>query len=106
MELQGLCIILSIELGKNKNVKKDVETHVFMKRLTTLILILKLEGMNAKEKANRLFTLMWGKLQNGMPREEAKRCAIIAVDEILDLDEMHFLDREYWEKVKTEIEKL
>ena len=38
--------------------------------------------------------------------EHAKEFALIAVDEILDLDEMHFLDREYWEEVKTEIEKL
>jgi uncharacterized membrane protein len=42
----------------------------------------------------------------------AKRCALIAVDEILDVDyfdmsEEHFENiMEYWEQVKHEIEKL
>lgn len=81
-----------------------------MKRLTTLILILKLEDVNTKEKAKELVQKYidnaYQEDKEGLYTPIAKQCAIIAVDEILDLDEMHFLDREYWQEVKTEIEKL
>lgn len=81
-----------------------------MKRLTTLILILKQEDMNAKEKAKELVQKYidnaYQEDKEGLYTPIAKQCAIIAVDEILDLDEMHFLDREYWQEVKIEIEKL
>lgn len=72
--------------------------------------------MTAKEKASILFTLMWGVIDNVMPREEAKRCALIAVDEILNTNTLQ--DRscgfiplcekhtKYWQEVKTELEKL
>lgn len=68
--------------------------------------------MTAEEKASILFTLMWGVIDNGMPREEAKRCALIAVDEILEAFpkewngfEYESCD-EYWKQVKQEILKL
>ena len=44
---------------------------------------------------------------------DAKQCALIAVDEILDLKHivtlrrnMHEMELEYWDEVKQEIEKL
>lgn len=72
--------------------------------------------MKEKEKAKQIHTLMYGSLENGVTWEEAKRCSLIAVDEILKtgtlkerscgyltLCESHI---EYWEEVKQEIEKL
>ncbi len=37
---------------------------------------------------------------------KAKQCAIIAVDEILNLDYFSEEGREYWQEIKNEIEKL
>ena len=70
--------------------------------------------MNAKQKANDLFQQMYNKIQTdelGLNYESAKRCAIIAVDEILwQADNWGVLQvikyREYYKQVKTEIEKL
>lgn len=36
----------------------------------------------------------------------AKQCALIAVDEIVVVGVMNFNDMQYWQQVKTEIEKL
>ena len=36
----------------------------------------------------------------------AKQCALIAVYEIINLDDFSIEGREYWEEVKNEIEKL
>jgi hypothetical protein len=65
--------------------------------------------MTAKEKAKELvekFTF------NCRECDNAKQCALIAVDEILD-DDMYGMDEElfeerinYWEEVKQEIELL
>ena len=43
---------------------------------------------------------------NLMFKNEAKICAIIAIDEIIDLDYFSEEGREYWLKVKKEVEKL
>jgi hypothetical protein len=83
--------------------------------------------MTPKEKANQTFLKMYDKIENataGLFSEDvayidarykaAKQCALIAVDEILS----HIIittnqsglvrdfQKEYWQKVKTEIEKL
>lgn len=67
--------------------------------------------MTAKKKAIRLFTIMYGEFENGISHKEAKRCALIAVDEIMkqcfdyrDIDLQASYD--YWQEVKQEIEKL
>ena len=36
----------------------------------------------------------------------SKQCAIIAVDEIINIRLLFFDEKEYWQKVKTEIENL
>jgi hypothetical protein len=65
--------------------------------------------MTPKEKAEELFNkyciyLRAGLLYDDEAREDAKQCALIAVDEIL---EECVLERDwYWEEVKQEIEKL
>jgi hypothetical protein len=74
--------------------------------------------MTPKEKAIELYnkflnpsggTYLYGMLEH----ESAKECALIAVDEILDLKHivtlrrnMHEMELEYWDEVKQEIENL
>ncbi len=66
--------------------------------------------MTAKEKAKELYE----KFYYGLPKSSdawlhtnSKQCAIIAVDEIiLVADAFNELEKEYWEKVKDEINKL
>jgi hypothetical protein len=67
--------------------------------------------MEPQEKAIELFdkyamylraNLMYDEEAN----EDAKQCAIIAVDEILELDNFSVEGRDYWQEVKQEIEKL
>lgn len=67
--------------------------------------------MTPKEKAEELvdkFTLYLGTDVTGQEyyvnELDAKRCALIAVDEILQLCPL--ANRDYWEQVKQEIEKL
>lgn len=75
--------------------------------------------MTPKEKAEELvskyYDIEW--LYEGynifMPKEKAKQCALIAVDEIIeaiDFDWMEVQNLErvhtYWQEVKQEIEKL
>ena len=60
--------------------------------------------MDAKEKAEKLFITMLSYVS----RNEAKQCALIAVDEILNINSV---DKDYdlsyfWEEVKQELEKL
>jgi hypothetical protein len=52
-----------------------------------------------------------GKMEEN--KQDAKQCALIAVDEILDLKHivtlrrnMHEMELEYWDEVKQEIENL
>ena len=68
--------------------------------------------MTPKEKAIELYNKMY---DYSLFEEEAKRCALIAVDEILNGYEFDSLDIEhkrimdninYWDKVKQEIENL
>ena len=40
------------------------------------------------------------------PQRFAKQCALIAVDEILNITLFYFEDEQYWQEVKAEIEKL
>jgi len=59
--------------------------------------------MSPKEKAKELFD----KFSLGYYHaENAKRCALIAVDEIINLDDFSIEGRKYWKEVKQEIEKL
>ena len=72
--------------------------------------------MTPKQKAEELFDKM--STNNGDEHHHctyyvAKQCALIAVDEILDLKHivtlrrnMHEMELEYWEQVKQEIENL
>jgi hypothetical protein len=79
--------------------------------------------MTPKEKANILHTLMYGNLDNGITWQEAKQCAIIAVDEILEVTKLPTYSintftgsglrmlngynySSYWQEVKLELEKL
>ena len=74
--------------------------------------------MTPKEKAEELADKMYSKscLDNGMSYGEAKECALIAVDEILQIqsitmypvieDNYIYGHKDYWNKVKQEIEKL
>ena len=63
--------------------------------------------MTPKEKAEDLY----GKMRIDLAPILAKQCALIAVDEILEMD-LPILEEEadtfydYWEKVKHEIQKL
>ena len=57
--------------------------------------------MTPKEKAIELYNKMY---DYSLFEEEAKRCALIAVDEILKTNP--YKARNYWHEVKTEIEKL
>ncbi len=60
------------------------------------------------------FTTDWDYAANGAENEyyNAEKCAIIAVDEILDASPMYYTgfeyesNLEYWQQVKTEIKKL
>ena len=61
--------------------------------------------MTPKEKARELFDKMcyWHKVDGGSNQHEAKQCALIAVDEIIDTPNPM---PNYWQEVKQEIEKL
>ena len=72
--------------------------------------------MEAKEKAEELFNkyciyLRAGLLYDDEARQDAKECALIAVDEIFfalkyNLDGATSGSVKYWQKVKQEIEKI
>ena len=59
----------------------------------------------AKELVDKYYHLFSVELENTIDYREAKQCALIAVDEILDNCENIF-EAEYWQEVKQEIEKL
>jgi len=67
-------------------------------------------GMSPQDKAEVLFDMMYNvedpMCEYPMCFYTAKQCALIAVDEILELDDFSVEGREYWQQVKTEIEKL
>ena len=60
--------------------------------------------MTPKEKALQLVEQF--SLVGLQQREEGIACAIIAVDEILNIRLLFFDEKEYWQKVKKEIENL
>jgi hypothetical protein len=69
--------------------------------------------MDAREKAKELFNKMYfSEDQDGfhsMNKYRAKECALIAVDEIIDLlwhTHRNETEYRYWQEVKQEIEKL
>ena len=64
--------------------------------------------MEAKEKAEE-FVLLFFRIQdesNETTWNQAKQCALIAVDLVLDILNQSTLEFEYWEEVKTKIEEL
>ena len=71
----------------------------------------------AKELVDKYFYLFSVELENTIENYEAKECALIAVDEIIECtpsvdmyppncQSIHSRVREYWQEVKQEIEKL
>jgi hypothetical protein len=66
--------------------------------------------MTPQEKAKELVYKFDDTMEFSTPQRFAKKCALIAVDEILDsLDYDYILFKqqsEYWKEVKQEIEKL
>jgi hypothetical protein len=77
--------------------------------------------MTPKEKAEGLFNKYYLKTESGMDKDfgwvcislnkgMAKSCALIAVDEIIkdreNLSEYYWIDLDYWQQVKHEIEIL
>jgi hypothetical protein len=71
---------------------------------------------NPKEKAKELVELFWTEVEDNkyttrkMSYNQAKQCALIAVDEVINNDEYLYLGQkkniEYWQQVKTEINLL
>lgn len=73
--------------------------------------------MTPKEKTQELIETFWTQVRDyrlqdpSMSKTQAKQCALIAVDEILEMD-LPILEEEvdsfydYWEEVRQEIEKL
>jgi hypothetical protein len=63
--------------------------------------------MTPKKKAKKLVAKMFN--AQSKPYcfwEHAKQSALIAVDEILNLDDFSIDGRDYWQEVKREIKKL
>lgn len=67
-------------------------------------LFLDLNIMEAKAKAKELIRQYWD--LGAMDIVKSKVCALIAVNEILDLDLQLLSYRKYWQEVKQEIEKI
>ena len=62
--------------------------------------------INFKEKAKELFTKFSG---NTVHFYSAKQCALISVNEIIELDVWNCFNKEileYWQEVKKEIESI
>jgi hypothetical protein len=77
--------------------------------------------MEPKDKAVILHTIMYGEMASGITWKQAKQCALIAVDELIDTcqkikklyhdnnminSDIDYQPEEYWQEVKQEIEKL
>jgi len=69
--------------------------------------------MTPKEKARELVEAMAFSCRECDYESKAKQCALIAVDEILDLKHivtlrrnMHEMELEFWQEVKNEINKI
>ena len=68
--------------------------------------------MTAKEKAEELFDKMFSSSRS-ITVEQSKKCALVAVDEVIKticycypINEYEISFVEYWQEVKSEIEKL
>jgi hypothetical protein len=62
--------------------------------------------MTPKEKAIEIYTKMYNEIYTSYVTDfVAKQCAIIAVDQILEIIYSNY-DWEYWLEVKKDIEKL
>ncbi len=65
--------------------------------------------MTIKNKAEKLVLSMHG-IENDpdyyMSIDNAKKCALVAIDEILGMVDEESLYFDYWYEVKTEIEKM
>jgi hypothetical protein len=66
---------------------------------------------NAKEKADELYNKYYQlSADSSYPENMAKQCSLIAVDEITNIKLLWFQkdtkELDYWQEVKTEIEKL
>jgi hypothetical protein len=59
------------------------------------------QKMTPSEMARSLFNKMI--VDFNIDKWQSKECALVAVDVILNIDS---IDKEYWEEVKLEIEKL
>ena len=68
--------------------------------------------MTPKEKANELLDNYWliDKINPSLSKEQAKQCALVAVDEILNHHHqsqgLYRIDRYFWEQVKKEIQSI
>ena len=62
--------------------------------------------MTPKEKAIELVESMTFKCYECGGEDNAKKCAIIAVDEIISVTADDWSHSAYWQEVKTELEKL
>ena len=68
--------------------------------------------MTAKEKANELLDNYWlmDKINPALSKEQAKQCALIVVEQILEVvrvyETYYDVNFKYWIDVKQEIEKL
>jgi hypothetical protein len=66
--------------------------------------------MTAKEKAKELVGKFYGLLPQWVNTNDAKQCALIAVDEIIEIllsfSSINKVDYDYWNDVKKEIEAL
>lgn len=60
--------------------------------------------MTPKEKAIELVDKMLNEQSNTEEIYDAKQCALIAVDEIIE--SYNFVNKSYWQEVKQEIERL
>lgn len=62
--------------------------------------------MTEKDKARELVNKMYVGFVHDLHSYKARQCALICVDEILKLPFENQSERNYWEEVKNEIEKL
>ena len=66
--------------------------------------------MTPKEKAKELYNKFYNTSSHPhhveSRKNNAKQCALIAVDEMIKELERCFIHNEYWQEVKTEIEAL
>lgn len=64
-----------------------------------------------KEKSKELVENYYKQLPQWVNKKDAKQCALICIDEIIDAIDWHYFETpniqlEYWKSVKIEIEEL